>query len=416
MLRLQRGPNHERGPFLEDPWGGAVYPTVVANVVHRDGGKPVFPAYLIRRLGGVRVGVIGAVLEDTPGIVLPDGAHDLVFSDEADAINRAVAELQKQGVHAIVVLLHQGGWQAPYAGPTRAGGPAPKGPIARIVSGLDGDVDVVVSGHSHQFTNALLPSRGGRPVLVVQAWSRGTGYDDIDLEIDPRSGDVTRKSARVVTTWVDGAPPADPAVTTLVANSTRRVAPLAERVVSSAAHDIPREANAAGESLLGDLIADAHRKAGASDVALMNPGGIRDDLRAGPITWGELFTIQPFGNDLMKVKMTGRLLRDVLEQQWRGQAAPRLLAVSGLHYTWDDEAPDGDRVRRVEIGGQPLEPDRVYTVTVNAFLAAGGDGFSDFTRAQDATPGENDLDALVLYLRNMPQPVKVRLEGRVRVE
>jgi 5'-nucleotidase len=416
MMRLQHGGNHAQGPFLEDPWKGAVYPTVLANVVHRESGKPLFPSWVVRRLGGVRVGVIGAVLKETPSIVVPAGITDLVFSDEAAAINRSVAELQKQGVHAIVVLLHQGGSQPVYEGPTRTDAPPPRGEILRIVAQLDDDVDLVVSGHSHQFTNALLPSRGKRPILVVQAWSRGTGFDDVDLEIDPRSGDVVKRSARVVSTWVQGAPAPDPAIQSLVARASARVAPLADRVVGRAAEDILREANAAGESSLGDLVADAQRRAGSTEVALMNPGGIRDDLRAGPITWGELFTIQPFGNDLMKMRLTGQQLRDVLEQQWLGQTTPRLLAVSGLRYTWDDKATAGARVRSVEIGGKSLEPGRVYTVTVNAFLAGGGDGFTALAQAAETTPCENDLDALVEHVRALPQPLRPRIEGRVRVE
>jgi 5'-nucleotidase len=248
---------------------------------------------------------------------------------------------------------------------------------------------------------------------VVQGWSRGTAFDDVDLVIDPASQDVVKKSARVVTTWVDGAPPTPPAVTALVAKAKERVAPLVDRVVGRAGQDIPREPNAAGESALGNLIADAQRTAGATDVAFMNPGGIRDDLRAGPITWGELFTIQPFGNDLVKMNLKGSEIRDLLEHQWIGQPMPRVLATSGMRYTWSASAPDGARVTTAEIGGKPLEPDRVYSVTVNAFLAAGGDGFTDLN-VHDATPGENDLDALVRHVRELPQPVKAKVEGRIQ--
>lgn len=414
MLRLVRGGNHASGPFLEDPWRGAAYPVVAANVTERSTGRPLFPAYVVRRLGGVRIGVVGAVLQETPRIVVPAGVTDLDFAEESQAINRAVAELRAKGVHAIVALLHQGGRQEPYAGATRPDRKGPGGEIARIASRLDDDVDVIVSGHSHQFTNALLPSRGGRPILVVQAWSRGTAYDDVDLLVDPVTQDVVRKSARIVTTWIDGAPPTDPAIDELVRRARARVSPLVDREVGRAARDISREPNAAGESPLGNLIADAHRKAGSTDVALMNPGGIRDDLRAGPITWGALFTVQPFGNDLVRLELTGRQLRDVLEQQWRGQARPRMLAVSGLRYTWDAAAPDGDRVRSIEVGGRPLDPARRYTVTVNGFLASGGDGFGELAAGADTTPGENDLDALVRHVRELPQPIRGRVDGRIR--
>lgn len=414
MLRLIRGGTHPNGPFLEERYRGAKFPYVSANVVDATTGKPILPPYVIKKVRGVEIAFIGAVLEDTPTIVTPTGVAGLAFLDEAGAINRYVRELRAKKVKAIIVLIHEGARQTIYTGPTRPGGML-TGPIVDIVARLDDEVDVVVSGHAHSFTNGLLPAQHGKEVLITQAFSAGTAYADIDLQIDPKTRDVVAKSASIVTTYADQAPglTPDPTVAQLVSEAEAEVAPLVQQVIGEAAIDILRAQNAAGESALGNLIADAQRAAMGTDFAFMNPGGIRADLLAGSVTWGELFTIQPFGNSLVKMALTGSQLVTLLEQQWLNQPFPRMLQISGLSYTWDNALPIGARIVEVRQNGTPIDLNATYTVTVNSFMAAGGDNFTVLPLGTNRVGGPIDLDALIAYVRAQGQPFSAVIEGRI---
>ncbi len=414
MLRLIGGGNHPAGPFLEERYRGAKFPYVSSNVADADTGKPILPPYVIKRVRGVEIAFIGAVLEATPTIVTPTGVAGLSFLDEAESINRYVRELRKRNVKAIVVLIHEGGRQTTYQGPTQPGGTI-TGPIVDIVSRLDDEVDAVVSGHAHSFTNNLLPGSNGKEILITQAFSAGTAYADIDLQIDPKTRDVVAKSASIVTTYADQAPglTPDPTIAQLVAEAEAEVAPLVEQVIGEAAVDIVRTQNAAGESALGNLIADAQRAAMGTGFAFMNPGGIRADLLAGSVTWGELFTIQPFGNSLVKMDLTGSQIVTLLEQQWLNQPFPRMLQISGLSYTWDNALPIGSRIVEVRQNGAPIDLNATYTVAVNSFMAAGGDNFTVLPLGTNRVGGPIDLDALIAYVQGQVQPFSAAIEGRV---
>ncbi len=416
LLRLIRGGNHAGGPYLEREWRGARFPYVCANVLDAATGRPIVPPYVVKRVGGVAVAFIGAVLADTPNVVRPEGIAGLRFVDEAQAINVYVSQVKAQGVHAIVVLLHQGARQPPYEGPTRNDAKPPQGALVGIAARLDADVDVVVSGHTHAFTNARLASRDGGTVLAVQARSAGRAYADIDLVIDGATDQVLQRQAQIVTTYADAGPGLRPlaAAAALVARAAARVGSQVDVPVTTTMDAISRSADAAGESALGDLIADAQRVATGADVALTNPGGIRADLAPGRITWGDLFTVQPFGDTLVTMQLKGRQLRALLEQQWHGQSEPRLLQVAGLRYTWDAARPAGARVVEVSIGAAPLDPDACYRVTVNSYLAAGGDRFGVLLEGTQRTVGAPDVEALAEYLRRRPQPFSARRDGRIR--
>jgi 5'-nucleotidase len=330
----------------------------------------------------------------------------LSFLDEAETANRWIAALQVRGVHAFVVLLHQGGRQAPYAGPTRVEpGGTDLAEVEKIVSRLDGDVDVVITGHSHSFTDAFLPNKGGKAVLVTQSFSTGSAYGRLDLTLSPASGEVVAATASVERTWGDAGPglAPDPAAAVLVAAATERVAPIISEVVGQAPVTLRRRADAAGESQLGDLVTDAQlRFVPGAQVAISNPGGLRADLSAGPVTWGALFAVQPFNNDLVAMDLTGAELLRLLEQQWQGEDKTRLLQVSGLRFTWSRAARPGARVSQVAVGGAPLDPRATYRVVVNAFLASGGDGFTVLADGRRRAVMGQDLDALVRYVKGLP--------------
>jgi 5'-nucleotidase len=406
FLRLQNGGPHPKTEPYTGVWPGTrVHHYLCANVVDKQTQKPIFSPYAISMVQGVPVGFIGAVLKDTPTIVLPSGVASLDFLAEAPAVNKYVDELKNQGVETIIVLLHQGGKG------DRQGGPV-SGEVVNIVEALDDEVDVVISGHTHQSYWGTVDGK-----LITQAYANGTAFADIDLVIDPVTKDVTAKTARIVDTWHEGAPSVDQEVYNLVSYYQQLVAPIVNQVIANAAYDLTREQNAAGESALGNLIADAQRWKMGTDLAFMNPGGIRANLSAGEVTWGELYTIQPFGNNLVKMKLSGSQIDTLLEQQWKDQPYPRILQVSGLSYTWDPKKPAGERVDPADVfvNGQPLELNKTYIVTVNSFLAEGGDKFSVLKEGTEREMGPADLEALIEYLRQLPQPFGAAIEGRINI-
>ena len=263
-----------------------------------------------------------------------------------------------------------------------------------------------LTGHSHQQYVCSRPDPDGRPRPVVQGLSFGRLLSVVDLTVE--NGDVVRDrtTARNEVVTRDVAP--DPAVAALVSEAVQKAAPVADRPVGSITQDLVRAAGPSGESPLGDVIADAQlaatRSAGAQ-VALTNPGGIRADLTFAPdgvVSYGEAFTVQPFGNIMQTVTLTGAQLRAVLEQQWQPSATRFLQISSTLHYAWSQAAPTGAKVSDVRIDGVPVDPAATYRVSVNNFLAAGGDGFTGFTAGTDVTGGVVDLDALLAHLAANP--------------
>jgi 5'-nucleotidase len=339
------------------------------------------------------------VLRDTPTIVPAWALREVEFLDEAQSINRAAAELEAQGIHTLIVIIHQG------LTPQKTdSGFEFHGPLRGLVAQLDPDIDVVVSGHTHNFTNALLPSRSGSPVLVTQAYSYGVAFDEIELQVDPATLDVVSKSARVVPAWADVPPgaPGNSQARQLADHAQKLVAAKVGRVVGSLEQPARRTLSSAGESPLGDLVADAQRAFTHADFSLMNPGGLRSDLNAGPITYGDVLTLHPFGNHLVTLDMTGEQLLAVLEQQWsqQGGAGVRILKTSGFRYSWDGTQSNGSHVRSAcEANGTPIDPGRHYRVTVNDFLAAGGDNFTLLATLGPGDVGPLDSDALGDYLQ-----------------
>jgi 5'-nucleotidase len=425
LLRLLGGGNHAKGPFLEDPWGGARFPVISANVWRADGSL-LFRPYVVKVVGGVPVAFVGATLSSTPSIVVPSSVAGLTFGDEADAINAQVRKLQALGVHAFVAVIHDGAYsQTFYAGPTDPTKPGPSADLVGLVSRLDADVDVVIGAHTHWFTNALLKNAGGKDVLCVQAYNSGKDYADLDLTLDPATGEVLTKTAQIVATYASGVIP-DPDALLLATTAEAAVAPLTSQIVTTTTAAASKTANAAGESPLGDLVAEAHRAAMGADFGITNPGGLRADLPAScaaggcAITWNDCFTAQPFSNQVMRITLTGQQLQDLLEQQWagcNGQIQTRMLQISGFTYAWSSAATAcGTRVVPGSLkrrDGTPIDLAAAYTVAANNFLTGGGDGFSTFTRGTGLVPGPIDLDALLASLRGLPAPITPATDGRV---
>jgi 5'-nucleotidase len=400
IRRLLNGGNADDGPFLENPYRGSRVPYVCANVRDRRTGNPLLPPYTVVSVGGVAVGVIGAVLRDVPSIVPAWAVRDVEFLDEADSINQAAAQLEAQGVHVLIVIIHQGLTPIPGEGDISY-----RGPLKDIVARLDPGIDVVVSGHTHRFTNTLLPARDGAPILVTQAYSYGIAFSKIDLWIDRRTHKVIAKSARIMPVWADVPPgtPGDEGARRLVQSAESLIQAKVSRVVATLPQALTRATTEAGESILGDLVADSQRVATRADIALMNPGGLRSDLHAGPLTWGDVLTLQPFGNHLVTLDMTGDQLLSVLEEEWPqdNRLLPRILKTSGLSFHWDAAAAAGAHVLHAcDSSGAPIDPARHYRVTVNDFMAGGGDDLRLLATLPPGQLGPLDADAFSHYLES----------------
>jgi carboxylesterase type B/2',3'-cyclic-nucleotide 2'-phosphodiesterase (5'-nucleotidase family) len=414
MRKINGGNGATTITHLVDPYPGAKFDYVCANVVWTANNTPVLPPYTVRNVGGVPIAFIGAVTKTTPLFTNAANVEGVSFLDEADSINRYVPEIRSKGIHAIVVLLHEGGNQAPYEGPTQADG-AVSGTVTQIVPRLDPDVDVVLSAHTHEFTNAFLNNSGGRPVLVTQAYMYSRGYADLDLTIDRASGGIVEKSARIVPAYADQAPGTspDPAATAFLAEDQDVLGPVENRTIGEAAMNITLDENPAGESALGDLVADAERAAMNADVGFETPGDIFANVSQGTITWNDLYRVQPAAGTVLSSTMSGRQIRQVLEQQWQPPLPADHLIVSGLAYTYDAAAPAGSRVTSVTVHGAPLDPATNYTVSMVGYLAMGSDGYTALTQGTNVTYGPPDIDALVNYMESLPQPVNATVDGRV---
>jgi 5'-nucleotidase len=400
LQRLTQGGCHPETGCFE----GARFAEISANVIVRATGLPLLRPYLVQRIEGEPIAFIGATHSDVANLVIRGAVDGLEFSDPAPAVNRYVGELKAQGVHSFVVLIHEGG-QVDSAGVL-------SGPIARTVGLLDPEVDLVISAHSHQ---GYAVGLGGK--LVTQAYSYGTAFADIDLTIDRGSGDVTAAQAEIVTVYDDLVGP-DPTVQAIIDQAQAQVAPRIERIVGEAARDISAEPNRAGESALGNLIADAQRWKAGTPIACTNSGGIRAGLRAGPVSWGALFAVQPFSNDLVVLTLSGEQLYGLLNQQWTVQADGaerfRPLPCAGLWVTWDGGRPLGDRIVALALDdGSPIDRAARYRLAVNSFLAGGGSGSGILTAATDPRVVAADLDAFVDYVAQLPQPFEAPVEGRI---
>lgn len=440
LLRMQNGGCHpsdknscggaEVGTPL--PFEGARFKFLAANVVDSASGKTLFPAYAIKTIDGVKLAVIGTTLKEAPGVVAPNGIKGLTFRDEAETVNALIPELRNQGVTAIVLLIHQGG-TIPVAQTVSTlngcEGGLEGSPLKAIVEQLDDAVDIVISGHTHQAYNCRIANRNGRLVPVTSAYAQGKILTEIAIRIDGLTDEVNQVTASNVA--IDRTNPAvapDANVKQLVDRYQAITQPIANRVIGNISAAIPHAINTTGESALGDVVADAQLAAtsgpeyGKAVTAFINPDGIRGDLDFvsssagegdGKVTYAEAFTVQPFAGNLITMTLTGAQIHTLLEQQFtgckegyppgaptNGQPFDRILQVSdGFSYEWKEKGTPCDNVdpASIRINGVAVDPAASYRITVNDYLAEGGDQFYVLKQGIDRVGGPLDLDVLKSY-------------------
>ncbi len=440
LLRKQHGGCRPGGTIGVDTcmiggvFSGATFAYLAANVIDESTGKTLFAPYAIRSFtdaDGTRVPVafVGVVLHDTPSIVDVSGTRGLRFTDEATAVNALLPEIAARGVHAVVVLIHQGifttvGYDDPSCG-------GAKGDLLAVLDRLDPSIRLVVSGHTHW--PYICPNGQGTTnphVFYASAGRYGQLVGDLDVTLDVASDtivDVHGHNDLVINDHApnplastDPALPPDPAVAALVATYHVKSAPLVNRVIgritSDLTHDDSPGRGGTGESSMGDVIADARvaemsQPPASATLGFINGGGIRTSLRyhkpaettPGEVTFGDAYSVQPFGDFLITETLTGAQVEQLLDEQWIGkQGDSELLGISSrLSYTWDASKPDGmSKVvpGSVKVDGRPIDPAKGYRVTVDAFMLGGGDGYVVLGRGTDRVEGPLDLRALIDYI------------------
>ncbi|MDX3105592.1 bifunctional metallophosphatase/5'-nucleotidase [Nonomuraea angiospora] len=456
LRRIMKGGCHPvDGCSPAGPWKGAQFDYVGANVLFKnrnektdalaalggsnsaqvnqilsDWGVPALPPVSIKWMNGVPIGFIGLVTQTTPNIVTAEGIKDLKFVDEVKAANVASKLLKLVGVKAQVVLVHEG--DQVNAGQSPDACSAVPGAGNRIATQVDPEIDVVLSGHSHQAYLCKVKDPAGNDRVYSQGGSFGRVITQVDLNVNVKTRDIDRASVVADNHVVTRTVTPDPEISAFVQTWKDRVAPVANKPVGKITADITNTAAPSGESALGDLIADgqlaATKTGGNAQIALMNPGGVRASLTYttspanegdGVVTYGEAFTVQPFNNLMQVVTLTGAQLKTVLEQQFTGgpnnQPFTKILQPSSnLTYTYSRSAAWGSKVLDIKIDGAPVTDTQSIRVAANNFLVGGGDAFAAFKDGADLWSGPLDIDAFVEQL-GRDNPIAPPATNRITV-
>ncbi|WP_457324616.1 bifunctional metallophosphatase/5'-nucleotidase [Roseateles sp. P5_E11] len=417
LLRQTRG-ECGAGGCLWPGYKGPGFPYLGANVLDANTGKPLLPSHVIKQAGALKVAIAGVATLETPHVIVARAIKGIRFADEADTLNALVPQLKAEGAQVLVAVMHEGGVQGrdasandpSYACPTLTGR------VQDIAKRLDPAYAIIIGGHTHQAYTCKIDGR-----LVVQAGSYGGWITESHLKFDAAGRVLDAQAVNHPVLQSAYAP--NPALAALVAQAAALTEAARNKPVTTLTQGASRNAKEPhGDSALGNLIADSQlafaRKQGPADVAFMNPGGIRADLTVKPgkpTTMSDLLAIQPFGNDIVAVTLTGQQLLDVLQRQLpKGDAAPRMLQPSStLRYHWRAAADGVAQLVDPRINGEPVNPARNYRVVINNFLSEGGDAQAGFKHGRDRAVLGTDIDALVELLRDNPQALSQAAPGRI---
>ncbi|WP_246944372.1 5'-nucleotidase C-terminal domain-containing protein [Bacillus pinisoli] len=398
FLRMVNGGDHPGGKGTEN-YDGMNFPNLCANCMSKETHQPILPPYAVYEVEGVKVGFIGVNTVATANMVIPSGIQDIYFSDEATAVNKAVDELQAQGIEAIIVLAHM---------PASQEGESAKGDAADLANEVHDAVDIIYAAHNHEIVNAVVDNK-----LIVQALDYGKAFSDVDIEIDSTTKDIVKKNAEIVYVNQAGITP-DPEVEAILAKYAAQTAEIMNQVIGMAGKELKGGYAAKGligDNALGNLIADGMAWAMKSDFALMNGGGIRDNINAGEITWSELFNVQPFGNTLIKVEITGADLEQMINAQFSSYGPD--VSIGGFRYTWDIST---NKVVDIYLpNGSKIDKTATYTVTVNNYMYEHSrDKYKLRALGENPVQGPIDLDATVEFVKSFNNsPINYVAEGRI---
>ncbi|MGL4306815.1 MAG: bifunctional metallophosphatase/5'-nucleotidase [Mycobacteriaceae bacterium] len=415
LLRLQHGGCHPQDGCNFDPqFSGSTFPLLAANLTRADGAPATMP-FSINLVDGVPVGVIGVTPSDSPTLVAQSSIKGLSFGNEVETINRTADVLDFFGIKIITLLLHKPASVTP-SGPNTCNNLA--GPAKNIAEAVSPKIDVLFSADSQQQYNCTVTDPAGQPRTLIQGSSNGRMISVVDTSINPTTGDVIRSQVSAFNQVVSRDIEPDQAAQAIVDAAIAKAAPLADRPIGITTSDLTRKPSASGETTIANLVAESHLYAttdAGAQLALTNPGGVRADLLssanptgtpAGTVTYAHAYAVQPWGNTLRTISLTGAEIKMALEQQYRpSPTTPFILGSSAnLRYTVSESAPVGSKVSALMLNGIPLDLAASYRVTVNSFLAEGGDGFTTFTAGRDSVGSGIDTDALVAYI-NSANPI-----------
>ena len=426
-----------RKPCQVEPFKGARFGFLAGNTLRGD-GTTLFPATAMRSFGKgrgrVKVGLIGLTLKATDGLIPTNVARQVRFTDEADSANAAAARLRAEGAGAVVLLIHQGSYTGGEPDPNACEGL--RSNLPQILDRLDTTIDVVVSGHTHwAYVCDYAKYNPAKPFLLTSAGLWGKLVTDITLQIDPATRRVFSKQAHNVIVQSPGyrasasqIDPTDiypkfaprPDVAAYVDRYVKAAAEFSQRKIGTIAGPLERLDGALSNTggPLGNLIADAQLGAtlgAGAEISFMNPFGIRRSLNAAPdgsVTFGDIYQVQPFNNELVTLTLTGADIKEVLEQGFDTNGPEQVLTPSqGFSFTYDRSQPIGSRISEMALNGAAIDPAKDYRVTVSMFLANGGDSFDQFQKGRNRTIGVMDIAALEAWLQAVP-PRKAPSEPR----
>lgn len=399
LRRMINGGDHPKGT---EGYDGMNFPVVAANAYDKSTGDLITKPYVVKEVSGVKIGFIGVVTQETPDMIVTKGNENLQITDEADAINKYTAELKAQGIEAVVVLAHNPAIQSGYTDLFDA---------SAIAEKVDDEVDVIFSAHNHTYVDREVDNK-----LIVQAYSYGSAFSDVDLLVDPKTGEIIKKEAEVVTVYQADYIP-DPAVSAIMKKYEDLVAPMKAEVVGNSSNTLakayPNHTVEFGDNALGNLIADGMKAVMNTDFALMNGGGVRAQLDAGEVTFGDLFAIQPFGNVLNKISLSGADLREVLDRQITAKGLDYHISGFKYTYTYDAATSTGKVVDIFLPDGSKIDPAKEYSVVVNNYMY-GNASYGIGALATGLEVGPEDLQATIDYVKSLPTPFEYKAEGRIQ--
>ncbi|MGE6720082.1 bifunctional metallophosphatase/5'-nucleotidase [Peribacillus frigoritolerans] len=387
MKRLIHGGYNKKTGYFQ----GANTAYSSANIIDRKSGIPLLPPYVIKQMDGIKIGFIGVVTKETNMYVSPENRKEVEITDEVSAINRTVKLLKEKGIKVIVVLAHN-------SAKSEKAGANSTGALVDMAPKIDDEVDVIFAGHSHEYANTVAAGK-----LIVQAYSNGNAFSQVNLEIDPHTKIIVKKQAKIIATSHQHIKP-DEETVALLNKYRKRLGSKFNQVIGEMPEEIRRNQDANGESPLAKMIAESEREAMGVDIAFVHQGEMRKSLKKGKITVEDLYTNVPMGHSVSKLILTGEQIKLALEQQWTKDYENRLQTV-GLTYDWEAKAPIGSRVVVLkDKTGQKIQPNKEYEVAVSNYLASGGDNFTAFEQGRLVESGPQVVTALIRHIQQKYPP------------